>query len=338
MRAITIIFRGRASIRGIGHLLPLLALALAGCQVSGPRLIRDYSTPFAANNSALINASAEQELAEATGMMRDGGFSVVIPRLTSIVSQYPDTDAGIEARYFLGLTYYKIDGLYNADRNFRRYLELAPAGKYAALSREYLASIEGAIGQVYSDRAALESRVAKYDGVAEPEELAAHLELADLYWNNTEYEKAGVLYTKILKAWPSFEDDAVIRRRMERGADGNYVVLTPEEIERRYADAEPLKISNTQNWRSRPNQSNNYGIPEQSYNVSGQAVNRSDYPIREVRVIVTIYGFGSRVYDSQTYTIGRLNPGETRAFSVRFTNFENIENVHRYECVGTYLR
>lgn len=317
----------------------LLLALLAGCQnTQQPRLIRDNSGPFAANNAALISASARQDLAEAQRMMRAGEYSVVIPRLTSLVAQYPDTDAGKEGWYFLGLTYYKINGLYNADRSFRKYLELAPEGKYAGLTREYVAGIEAATLAQAVDTAALEARVASFDGVAEPEELAAHLELANVYWNNTDYNKAAFLYRRILSIWPSLKDDAVIRQRMELGPDGEYVVLTPDEVERRYADAEPLAIFNTQSWRSGRYRADQYDYSNQHYNVSGQVVNRADYPLRDVAVIVTIYGFAGRVYDSQRYAIGRLNPGDTRAFSLRFTNFDNIENVHRYECVGTYLR
>lgn len=317
----------------------LVAIALlAGCQSDGTRLIRGNNGPFAANNGTMISVSAAQELAEVKGMIRAGEHSMVIPRLTSIVAQYPDTEAGKDAWYFLGLTYYKIDGLYNAERSFKHYLDVAPDGKYAALSREYVDGITASIARDYVDRAALEAKVARYDGVAEPEELATHLELADVYWNNSEYEKAGILYTKVLNAWPTLKDDAIIRQRMELGPDNEYVVLTPVEVERRYADAEPLAIFNTQSWRSgryRPNQDD---YTNAYYNVSGQVVNRSEEPLRDVKVIVTIYGLGSRVYDSQTYPIGWLNPGETRAFSLRFTNFDNIENVQRYECVGTYLR
>lgn len=321
-----------------GSFLLGAAFLASSCHTGGAGLIRDNSGPFAANNETLRSISADQELAVVKRMIRTGEHSVAIPRLTSIISQYPETDAGRDAWYFLGRTYYEIDGLYNAERSFRKYLELAPDGRYAALSREYAEGISAAIARKYTDPAALEAKVAKFDGVSEPEELATHLELAEVYWNNSEYEKAGVLYTKILKIWPKLKDDAIIRQRMELGPDGNYVVLTPAEVERRYAEAEPLAIVNTQTWRSGRYRPDQYDYTNAYYNVSGQVVNRGADILRDTSVIVTIYGLGGRVYDSQTYQIGRLNPGETRAFSVRFTNFDNIENVHRYECVGTYLR
>ena len=337
MRATFTIRRGRFNGAALPVFLLLLTLA-CGCQSPGPRLIRDYSGPFAAHNTALINANAEQELAEVKGMMRAGEYSVVIPRLTSIVSQYSDTDAGVEAVYYLGLTYFNIGGLYNADRNFRRYLDLAPEGEYAAASRDYVSRLEVSVARRQIDLAALEARVASYPSVSGEEALAAHLELAEVYWNNTEYGRAGVLYTRVLAAWPSLAEDAIIRQRVERAPDGNYVVVTPAETERRLADSQPLSIFNTRSWRSGRYRSDQYDYTNAYYNVSGQAVNRAGYPLRDVSIIITIYSFGGQVYDSRTFEIGRMAPGETRAFSMRFTNFDNIENVRRYECVGTYQR
>ena len=54
-----------------------------------------------------------------------------------------------------------------------------------------------------------------------------------------------------------------------------------------------------------------------------------------VQIVVTVYGFGNMVYDTNTIHIGRMNPGEIRAFSSRFSNFDNIEEVQRYECMAS---
>lgn len=317
-------------------LLPLLA---AGCaRSSDVQLISEARGPLTANSATVSQAAARQALNDAMGMIRAGEHSMAIPRLTSITSRYPGSEAAIEAWYFLGLTYYKIDGLYNAERYFSKYLTLRPDGKYAALSREYVAGIAQSVQQQDRDRQHLEARVAKYEGVSEPEELATNLELADSYWNNSEYEKASVVYQELLQAWPSLKDDVIIRRRMEPGPDGSWIILTPEEVNRRYKEAEPLSIFNTASWKSgqfRPLQLDYTNV---FYNVSGQAVNRSESPLQDVRVTITIFNFGGQVYDVQTQHLGSLRPGETRAFSVRFSNFDNIDNVHRFECVGTYQR
>jgi hypothetical protein len=77
---------------------------------------------------------------------------------------------------------------------------------------------------------------------------------------------------------------------------------------------------------------------ERYYNVAGQAVNRSGHPLEDARITVTIYGMGQMVYDTQTASLGTLQPGETRAFSVQFSKFDNIFNVTHHECVGTFRR
>jgi len=123
---------------------------------------------------------------------------------------------------------------------------------------------------------------------------------------------------------------------MELGPDGQYTVLTPDEAERRQSAAEPLTVFNVQSFRSGRYRPDQYSYVDEYYNVAGQAVNRSEQALLDVSVIVTIYGLAGQVYDTQTVQLGRLKPGEVRAFSVRFSNFDNIENVHRHECTVTY--
>jgi tetratricopeptide (TPR) repeat protein len=311
-------------------------IAVPGCQAPGPRLIRDTSGPFASNNTTMRSVAAEQELAEVKRMLRAGEHSRVVPRLTGITTQYADTNAGIEAWYVLGLTYYKIDGLQNAEQYFRKYLALAPEGEYAALCRAYIASMESASDQRGAERSALEARVAKFDSLDAPEELAASLELAETYWRDNEFEKASAVYARILQAWPSLEDDVIIRQRMEQGPDGRYTVLTPSEVERRQSAAEPMTVFNVQSFRSGRYRTDQFGYQDEYYNVAGQATNRGEKPLRDTAVIITIYGLAGQVYDTQTVQLGRLKPGEVRAFSVRFNNFDNIENVHRHECTVIY--
>ena len=329
---------GEHSVRLVA-VLCLTLLAVSGCQVPGPgpALIRAGSRPFAAvGNTTLNSVAAEQELAEARRMLRAGEHSRVIPRLMEITTRYVGTEAGTEAWYVLGLTYYKIDGLYNAEQYFRKYLALAPQGDYAALCREYLAAITSAADQRGAHRAALEARVAKYGGVDAPEELAASLELAETYWHDGDFEKASAVYVRVLRTWPSLKEDTVIRQRMELGPDGTYLVLTPNEVERRQSATEPMTVFNVQSFRSGRYRADQYGYVDEYYNVAGQAVNRGEQPLLDASVIVTIYGLAGQVYDTQTVQLGRLKPGEVRAFSVRFNNFDNIENVHRHECTVTY--
>lgn len=311
-------------------------LTVPGCQVPGPQHLRDGRGPYALDRPTVSGVAAEQEIAEVRRMLPAGEHSRVIPRLTLIAAQNPGTDAGTEALYLLGLTYYKIDGLYNAEEYFRKYLALAPEGTFAPLSREYLRGIEGAREQRGAARAALEARVAHYDGVSAPEELAANLELAETYWHDGDFEKASTVYAKVLRVWPTLKDDALIRQRMEPAPGGGYIILTPEEVSRRQAAAVPLSVFNVQSFRSGQFRADHYGYQDEYYNVAGQTVNRGERLLLDASVTVTIFGLAGQVYDTQTVQLGRMKPGEVRAFSVRFSHFDNIANVHRHECTVTY--
>jgi tetratricopeptide (TPR) repeat protein len=311
-------------------------LTVPGCQAPGSQQLRNGRGPYALDRSTASEVAAEQEVAEARRMLRAGEHAQVIPRLTIIATQNPGSGAGTEALYLLGLTYYKIDGLYNAQEYFQKYLAAAPEGAFAPLCREYLRGIDGVKQQRGAARAALEARVAQYDGVSAPEELAANLELAETYWHDGDFEKASAVYAKVLRVWPSLKDDALIRQRMEPAPGGGYIILTPEEVTRRQAAAAPLSVFNVQSFRSGQFRAEHYGYQEEYYNVAGQTVNRGDQLLLDASVTVTIFGIAGQVYDTQTVQLGRLKPGEVRAFSVRFSHFDNIANVHRHECTVAY--
>ncbi len=311
-------------------------LVISGCQIAGPQRLRDGRGPYALERTAVNSLTADQELAQARQMLGSGEHSRVIPRLTAIAAQNPGTDAGTEALYLLGLTYYKIEGIYNAEEYFRKYIDAAPDGAFAPLCREYLRGIEGAREQRGAARAALESRVAHYDGVSAPEELAANLELAETYWHDGDFEKASTVYARVLRFWPTLKDDVLIRQRMEPAPGGGYVILTPQEVLRRQAEAAPLAVFNVQSFRSGQFRADHYGYQDEYYNVTGQTVNRSERLLLDTSVTVTIFGIAGQVYDTQTVQLGRLKPGEVRAFSVRFSHFDNIANVHRHECTVAY--
>lgn len=320
----------------IAACLLLAAWLGAGCQASGPRLIRGTSAPFASGNSTLLQVSGEQEIAEARRLLRAGDHALVIPRLTALTGQYAGTPAGAEAWFLLGEAYHEIDGPENAIRCYRAYLEIEPGGPFAEAARGRLADLKADAREGAGHRAELEARVAKLGGVETPEALSANLELADVCWRADDFEAAAEVYGRILKTWPALRDDATVRARMEFQADGTYTVLTPDEVARREAAALPLTLFNIQSFRSGGYRSERFGREDEYYNVTGQATNRGERPVWDATVTITIYGMGGQVYDTQTVQLGRLKPGEVRAFSARFRHFDNIENVHRHECTVSY--
>lgn len=281
------------------------------------------------------SGSAARDLATARRMIKAGESSLVIPRLQSLVDRYPGDVSALSARFFLGKAYYTVGAYTDAHRWLSEYLGLVPDGEFSEESAQLLAAIsgEGQPAAKADDLAALEAAI-----VAEPDAMAPRLAYANALWEKGRYEEAGPVYDALLKKWPQLASDGAVSRRVERDASGGLIVLSPEEMQRRYREEEPLRIYNVSSFRSGRFE----GLPsvarEKFYNVAGQAVNQSESPLEDVRITVTIYGFGQMVYDTQTITLGTLRPREVRAFSAQFSRFDDIHNVRRHECVGSFRR
>ncbi|MFA7691300.1 MAG: tetratricopeptide repeat protein [Candidatus Hydrogenedentes bacterium] len=283
-------------------------------------------------------AGASRELSAAKRMMKAGEYSTAIPRLTQIISKYPGSSAGVEARYHLGDAYFNLGAYSDALRCIQEYLDLAPQGDYVESSQALIGKMTDTAAQATPTEqeaqiAALEAAIAE-----EPDNMVPRLELAELLWSLGSYQEAGAVYTELLRRWPKLESDVVVRQRIQRDETGQLVVLTPEEVERQYREAEPLKIYNVSSFRSGRFETWPATASERYYNVTGQAVNQGTRPLNDVRVVVTIYGLGQMVFDTKTVVLGSLRPGEVRAFSAQFSSFDNIYNISRHECVGSFQR
>lgn len=317
----------------------MLALVpLAACITAPDALTPPVGANFDPGQELIDARPAARELAVAQRMLDAGDYSVAIPRLLHIQSKYPEAEAAIEAKYLLGVTYMQLGGLRDAQENFAAYLTVAPEGKYALASRQYLLGIKDEVDEKYLTVEKVKDLLASAETKAAqaPNDLALQLELADLYWQDAQFHRAGEVYRVILNRYPSLEADMKIRTRMEKTGAGDYAVLTPAEVSNRNADANPILITNTSSFRSGRFDTFPVTTRQRYYNVTGQVVNRGSQAVSGVQIHVTIYGFGSLVYDTQQVSIGHMRPGDKRAFSVRFTNFDDIENVDRYECVATF--
>ncbi|GMV99469.1 MAG: hypothetical protein AMXMBFR84_06080 [Candidatus Hydrogenedentota bacterium] len=266
-----------------------------------------------------------------------GEYSLAIPRFIHLIGKYPNTPASTEARYWLGVTYSKVKSYQDAMLMLKEYLEMAPEGKFAAEGSALLNELSEEYQSKFWTTEKFENRAneLKQQLASNPKNLTVQLELADLYWKRGDYENSGRLYVEIVEDHPEYLKDATIVTRIEPLPTGEYVVLTPAEIQRRAYEDMPLQVFNETAFKSgedlltrRP----------RYYVVTGQCVNRGDSVLYGVQINCSIYGFGSVVLDTSTINIGRLAPGEIRAFSVRFSNFPNIDDIHRHECVGVFER
>lgn len=314
-----------------------VAIALAAFGCAGHHAAEPSPEPLLPKGGALNSTAGQKELGEARRMIEEGNYTVVVPRLLHVITGFPNSRAAVDARYYLGLAYRDIKSYRDAIDMFNDYLRLAPDGKYAEPSKKYVSTLTEEYSRKFWTAEKLDARISVLTGLLkqQPDNLDAQWELADLLWKRGDYDAATRLYVDMIGKHPERANDPIVTGRIERQPSGQYLALTPTEILRREIQRQPIAIVNTSRFRSGKDLLTREAM---YFVVTGQAVNRSDSVLYGVQVIVTIYGFGNVVYDTNTVNIGRLNPGETRAFSVRFSNFDDIENVFRYEAVGTFER
>lgn len=329
------LIQGRGACRAVGLFFMLAASALL-VSCTTPRTALD-TLGQPKKTSIADELAARKEVDDVRKELDTSANSTVIPRLLQTISKYPGTDAGIEARFLLGKAYQSIGSYPDAVSLFSEYLRLAPSGQYAAEAQKYTAQVQEEYEQRYPSPETLEAQIARarQEVQAAPDDAKKQMELADLLWKRSNYGKSGEIYAAVITRWPEYLQDATIRSRMEFLPDGSYIVQSPGEVQRRQIEAQPLECVNLASFHSGRDL---FTREARYYAVTGQVVNHSDSVLYGVEVIVTIYGFGNVVYDTTTVAIPRLNPKEIRAFSVRFSNFENIENVYRYECVANFQR
>jgi len=289
------------------------------------------------NDRVFDDRAAAAEVLEASRMVDAGDTSAVIPRLLNTIAKYPASEAALDARFWLARTYYKIGGYRDAIDLFNEYLRMAPEGKYAAEAKVYVDKLTTEYSARFVSPQQLDDNIRTLMAqlAQSPDDLATQLALADLQWKRGDYAQAGKIYKNVVDKHPDQAQDLTIKSRVEFHPNGEYVVLTPVEVQRRQAEAQPLVVINASSFQSGRDL---FTREQRFYSVTGQVVNRSDSVLYGVQVIVTIYGFGAVVFDTTTVNLGRMSPGEIRAFSVRFSNFDNIENVNRFECVPTFQR
>ncbi len=319
----------------LGTPLLLVLSVLSGCV--GPRSSSPASPIPILKGTLADKGALSKELEEARRIVESGDQTRAIPRLVHVISKYPNSDVGAEAHYWLGVAFYKSQSYRDAIDMFKTYQELRPNGRYAAQSKAYTDQLVEEYEKKFMTAEALEAQVQEVAGKLrnEPGNLDLQMQLADLLWKRGDYQKAGEIYDAIAKANPNYPGMTIIAERVEYLTNGEYVLLTPVERQRRYIKERPLEVVNTTSFQI------NRGLitrEHQYYVVTGQVINRGESVLYGVQVVVTIFGFGNVVWDTNTVSFGRMNPGESRAFSVRFTNFPNIDDINRYEVVPTFQR
>lgn len=293
------------------------------------------STPSNSQSTRLDDHFARHEVETARRLIDQTDYQSAVAHLQKTIEAHPTTEAAIEARYFLGMAYFLMDAQENAILSLNDYLRMNPSGAYANDSQDIIARISAEHNQKFPSKRTLEARITdlRKQLADDPNAINLRITLADLLWKRTAYQEAGGEYRQIVEADPSFARSRAFVDRIEIQSDGRYVYLTPQEINRRSIEREPLVIINTNSFLS--GRQPRTQVPR-FYVVTGVAANRSNKTLNGIEVDIAIYNFSNTVYDARTLRLGRLGPGASRAFSVRFTNFDDINNVDRFTCAGTF--
>lgn len=311
---------------GSWTLLGVAALGLlAGCATS------TTGVSFKTRSSGDFNGQSARRLMGEAQATRNGGNPIAaIPQFHELIARYPGSKEATEAHYLLGITYYEIEGYRDAIEELNRYLAAAPAGPHADESRALAERLSEEYRKRFPTPQELDAEITLLQEklAADPASEALQKGLADRLWLRGRYEEAARMYLEMAARDEAFKRDPVFTRRIDLRPDGSHVLLTPEEIVRREVDRQPIAVTNLTSFRSgrdRRTQVPRYFV------VTGQAINRSQNKLTGVEINVTIYGFGARVYDTKQFRIGEMYPGETRAFSLRFSNFRELNSIDRYD-------
>ncbi len=311
---------------GLWTLLALVAFSLlVGCTTSTTGA--SYKTP---SSRAFNGQSARRLMGEAQATRNGGNPIAAIPQFHELIARYPSSDEATEAHYLLGLTYYEIEGYRDAIEELNRYLAAAPAGQHAEESRALSERLSKEYRKRFPTSQDLDAEIELLDEklAANPTSDTLRKSLADRLWLRGHYEEAAQIYLEMAGRVEAFKRDPVFTRRIDLRPNGSHVLLTPEEIVRREIDRQPIAVTNLTSFRS--GRDRRTQVPRH-FVVAGQAINRSQSKLSGVEIDITLYGFGAQVYDTKQFRIGDMYPGETRAFSVRFSNFRELNSIDRYD-------
>jgi tetratricopeptide (TPR) repeat protein len=267
-----------------------------------------------------------------------GAYRQALPRLRTIINEHPGTETALEARYWLAISYQAVGGTGDAIETAQDYLRIAPNGPHADELRAWNKALQSEYAGRYPNIETLDANINRVQAelAKQPDSMALSLQLADLLWQRGRYDEAGVAYMAAYQKWPDqVGRDQLFKQRVEMHSDGTHTLLTPAEINQRDRQRNPVVVMNTSSFGSGRSL---LSRSRSTYVVTGQVLNRSDDIIYGIDVLVTIYGFGNQVYDTTVYRVDRLFPHETRAFSVSFRNFPDINQIDRYDATVSYQR
>jgi len=267
-------------------------------------------------------------------------YYLALAKYNGVLRNAPDGPLASECVHRLGQCHLNIGSLQRAQEYFREYLETYPDGKRIESASMYLAEVdERAQAKTKQAQQTLEQVWMRVQANQEavnnnPDNVQKRMELADAFWDARSYDRSAREYLRAIEIDPAMRENEVLLSRLQFGPYGDVTILTPEELQRRERERNPIEVFNTQAYTGGRD---SFSFVRRLYVVTGQVRNRSSRVVYGAGVEVTIYDMLG-VLDTRTAFFGTLAPGEVRAFSLGMTNFQDINDVARYECQPLFER
>ncbi|MCL5269822.1 MAG: FxLYD domain-containing protein [bacterium] len=293
---------------------------------------------FISGCASMRELTLRSELARANEAFEHEEFALAASRYESLSDRYPDSLMRERLMFNQGMSLYKISSFNAARDAFVKYVNEYPSGRYVADARDYLRKIDVYMSMASPAQAeAIEQ--AKADlvklnqlKIEHPNDPKVFTALGNLYWEMGDYNEAVRNYYEATSLDAAYKEKELIKGRMMITAKGEAVPITPEQLKKAEADANPVVVFNLHEYKSRDTEEF-LGGNKRYFNVTGMARNQGSKPLANVEIEVVFNNSQHQVQDSKVVRVGAMAPGDVRAFRAEASSYDNLYNITSYNCI-----
>jgi tetratricopeptide (TPR) repeat protein len=268
-------------------------------------------------------------------------YDVAITRYNLLSTDHPNEK---KRQFFLtqkGLGLYLIHAYHDSEKTFLSYLSQYPDGLYKSEAEAYIIKIEALRSEKernyifereeIKDDAKLLRQMIEMD----PYNAQVHYDLANKLWDLEKYNSATKHYLKAGEINAALKEKDLLKNRLMINKEGKVVPVTPKRQMAMDRENNPLIIFDSHDFRQR-RKPDFLGASLAFFTVSGKIRNQGKRVLRGVSVSVNFYNMRYEILDTRTFHIGTMGPREVRAFLVKGSNYDVLDNITSYECVPNF--
>ncbi|HIE44414.1 MAG TPA: tetratricopeptide repeat protein [Candidatus Omnitrophica bacterium] len=239
------------------------------------------------------------------------------------IEENPHSQQLEKAYFYLGKCYFGMKNYYLAGMTFQKYLQRWPNGKWAEEAYEHLRLINSEFKTSYTkkdieqeyQRLALAYREVLGEEIPKDR---VYLKLGDIYWEEGKNEMARQAYNEAISLNPSLKRKKWLMERIEKLTSPEIEAKPSLRIINRYLRdlQEVVKGTITEDNTLQYTEKEVRLSLGESVVISGEVENSGSVSIPNLRIRIVCYDFYRRVLNSSFAYVGRIDPGETKPFSV----------------------